>query len=140
MERQMSAQQFNDDESFSGTQRDLVHVANGNSAKKTLHEWTGGKGSPTEIFLNAAVDSDVEIGWDLRKADADAITIIVGHEQISLEFFDLESVERLRDVADDALKHMAAARQEGARAMAEGRRKWETGHGSPAPKAAEEPR
>lgn len=72
------------------------------------YQWTGSDGTPMEVFLNVAVDSDVEIGWHLRNPDADAITIIVGHEQLSLEFFDVRSLALLRDVADDAIERLRA--------------------------------
>jgi hypothetical protein len=112
---------------------------NGNSVKKTQYEWVEGKGSPSEIFLNAAVDSDVEIGWFLRKPDADAITIVVGRGQVHLEFFDLESLRRMCDVANDALTRLAVARDERARVMAEDRLQWATGHAASGSVAGEEP-
>ena len=63
-----------------------------------------------EIFLNVTVDSEVKIGWRLPQPDADSIVIIFGgHHEVSLEFFDLESLELLRDVADDAAARLRAA-------------------------------
>lgn len=85
------------------------------SANRERYEWVEGNGTPMELFLNAAVDSDVEIGWRLRKADADAITIIIGHLQLSLEFFDVASLELLRNVTDDAVQRLQTALQERAR-------------------------
>lgn len=91
------------------------------SVSRDRYEWVEGNGTPMEVFLNAAVDSDVEIGWQLRKQDADAITIVIGHLQLSLEFFDVASLELLRNVADDAVLHLQTALQERTRIKAEDR-------------------
>lgn len=89
-----------------------------------------------EVFLNAAVDSDTEIGWHLRRQDADAITIIIGHQQLSLEFFDVQSLELLRAVANDAVTRLRAALRERGRALAEERRRWKAGEAAGALDAA----
>ncbi len=60
------------------------------------------------LFANAGVDADVLIGWYLRAPDDDVISIMFGNEQISLDFHDVESLELLRDVADQAASRLRA--------------------------------
>jgi hypothetical protein len=73
-------------------------------------EWTGRlEGTPMGVFLSAAVDRDVVIGWHRPGPHASSIVIMIGGEQLSLEFFDEQSLQRLRDVADHAIPQLRAA-------------------------------
>jgi hypothetical protein len=48
------------------------------------------------LFANAAVDAEVEIGLHSpRTPDDEAVSIFFGKERITLEFYDVESLERL---------------------------------------------
>jgi hypothetical protein len=53
------------------------------------------------LYTNGGVDAGVRIGWH-PAPDGDIISIMFGNEQIALDFHDVESLERLRDVADQA--------------------------------------
>jgi hypothetical protein len=73
-------------------------------------EWTGDvKSAPMEVFLTAAVDREVVIGWHRPGPNSSSIVIMIGGEQLTLEFFDEESLRRLRDVAEHAIPRLRAA-------------------------------
>lgn len=62
-----------------------------------------------DVFANAVVDSGVEITLHKpRTPDDETISILIGPEQITLEFFDVESLERLRDVANEGAARLRA--------------------------------
>jgi hypothetical protein len=75
----------------------------------TLREWgtTTGAGRMF-VYLNGGVTADVSIVWHQRTPQDEAISIIVGDEQICLDFYDVHSLERLRDVADQATHRLRA--------------------------------
>lgn len=80
-------------------------------------EWTTYvKSAPMEVFLSATVDSDVVIGWHRPGPDASSIVIMIGGEQLTLEFFDEDSLRRLMDVADQAIPRLRAMLAEGSSA------------------------
>jgi hypothetical protein len=54
------------------------------------------------------VDAEVQIGLHWRAADDEAVSILFGKEQLRLEFYDVESLERLREVADQAARQLRA--------------------------------
>lgn len=61
------------------------------------------------VFTTAGVDADVEIAlYSPRTPDDDTVRIFLGAEQITLEFYDVESMERLRDVADEGARRLRA--------------------------------
>jgi hypothetical protein len=88
-------------------------------------KWPGNfEGSPMEVFLTAAVDSEMAIGWHLPDQNASSITIMFGRERLSLEFFDEESLRRLRNVADDAIPRLREVLEETKQCNAEFLRTW----------------
>ena len=72
------------------------------------------------VFTNGGVDAEVEIVWHLPAPDDDVISILFGDEQITLDFHDVESLERLRDVAGQAALRLRAVIE--AKARVDGRR------------------
>jgi hypothetical protein len=58
------------------------------------------------VYTNAGVTADVRIVWHLRAPDDEAISILFGEEQVSVDFYDLESLERLRDVAEEGAQRL----------------------------------
>lgn len=61
------------------------------------------------VFANAGVDADVEIAlYSSRTPDDETVTIFFGAERITLQFYDVESMERLRDVADEGARRLRA--------------------------------
>jgi hypothetical protein len=58
--------------------------------------------SDVALFANAAVDAEVEITLPSSRApDDEIVTIFFGDERVGLQFYDVESLERLREVADE---------------------------------------
>ncbi|WP_291413029.1 hypothetical protein [Actinophytocola sp.] len=55
-----------------------------------------------------------------RAPDDDAVSILFGKERVTLEFYDVESLERLRDLADEGARRLGAAIEANARASATG--------------------
>lgn len=63
------------------------------------------------LFANAAVDTDVDITLHSPKRAADeSVAIVFGRERITLEFYDVASLERLRDLAHEGARRLEAAR------------------------------
>ena len=71
--------------------------------------WNGQAGRPMALYVNGGMDVEVQIGWHMRAPDDTAVSILFGEEQITLEFFDVESLERLRDVAEEGAQRLRAA-------------------------------
>jgi hypothetical protein len=61
-----------------------------------------------DLFTNGGVDAGIQIAWHLRAPRDEFISIIFGDEQITLDFHDVESLERLRDIADQAALRLRA--------------------------------
>lgn len=54
------------------------------------------------LFANATVDAETHITLHLPKvASGETMYILFGKENLTLEFYDVESLERLRDVASE---------------------------------------
>ena len=61
------------------------------------------------LFANAAVDAEVEIALHSSKVtDDEAVSILFGNERVTLDFYDVESLERLRDLADEGARRLRA--------------------------------
>jgi hypothetical protein len=61
------------------------------------------------LFANAAVDADVAMELHSpSRPDDEAVLILFGKERITLEFYDVESLERLRDLADEGARRLRA--------------------------------
>ncbi|MGH3866894.1 MAG: hypothetical protein ACRDQ4_12285 [Pseudonocardiaceae bacterium] len=68
------------------------------------------------LFANAAVDAEVEIGLHSpRTPDDEAVSIFFGQERITLEFYDVESLERLRDLAHEGARRLRTVIEANAR-------------------------
>jgi len=67
-------------------------------------------------YANGGVDAEVQIVWYQREPDNEVISILFGDEQVTLDFFDAESLERLRDVADEGARRLRAVFEANARA------------------------
>ena len=61
------------------------------------------------LFANAAVDADVAMELHSpARSDDEAVLILFGKERITLEFYDVESLERLRDLAHEGARRLRA--------------------------------
>jgi hypothetical protein len=61
------------------------------------------------LFANATVDGSVTIAlYAAHLADSGYVSILLGRERITLHFFDAESLERLRDIADEGVRRLRA--------------------------------
>ncbi|MGH3752677.1 MAG: hypothetical protein ACRDRP_08275 [Pseudonocardiaceae bacterium] len=61
------------------------------------------------VLVSAGVDADVEIAlYSPRRPEDDTVTIFFGAEQVTLQFYDVGSLERLRDVADEGARRLRA--------------------------------
>ena len=79
--------------------------------------WDGAVGGrQMDLYTNGLVDAEVQIVWHLRETDDEFVSILFGKEQVTLEFFDVESLERLRDVADEGARRLRAVFEANARA------------------------
>ena len=56
------------------------------------------------FYSSGGVDAEVAITLLHREPTADCVSILFGNERLTLEFFDVESLERLRDVADEGAR------------------------------------
>lgn len=61
------------------------------------------------VFASLGVDADVELRLYMRRPDDDTVSILMGHERVRLEFFDVESLRRIRDLADEGIRRLQAA-------------------------------
>ena len=61
------------------------------------------------VFANAGVSADTSITLHMRRSDDDAVSILFGEERITLEFYDVESLERLRDLASEGIRRLRAS-------------------------------
>jgi hypothetical protein len=58
-------------------------------------------------FTSAGVHADVAIALQSpRTPDGETISIMFGKEQITLEFYDVQSLERLRDLAHEGARQL----------------------------------
>lgn len=76
------------------------------------------------LFANGGVDADVEIAVYSASPDDEVISIMFGKEHVTLEFYEVESLERLRDLAAEGARRLrmvieANARPRGADREAE---------------------
>jgi hypothetical protein len=60
------------------------------------------------MFATAAIDSRVKMVLHRNPRDHENISIMFGNENVTLDFFDPESLERLRDLADEAARQLRA--------------------------------
>lgn len=73
------------------------------------------------LFANATVDAGVPIALHTsRFTDSDYVSILFGDECVTLDFFDVASLERLRDIADEGARRLRAMAEASARECATG--------------------
>lgn len=78
---------------------------------------SGGPGrEDMSLFVNAGVHADVAISLYMRTPDDLAVALLFGKERLTLEFYDVESLERLRDLADEAARRLRTAFEQDAHA------------------------
>jgi hypothetical protein len=70
---------------------------------------TGGSDEDVPVFVSASVDELVPMVLYQRSPDDSLVAIMFGKERITLEFYDVESLERLRDLADEGVRRLRAA-------------------------------
>ena len=59
------------------------------------------------VFANAGVNAQVEMTlYPPRTHDDETVSILFGSERITLEFYDVESLERLRDLAQEGARQL----------------------------------
>ena len=73
---------------------------------------------PMVLFANAGVDAEVTIALHSRAPDDEAVVILFGNEQVTLEFYDVASLERLRDIAAEGARRLRAVIEANVRAGA----------------------
>ncbi|MPZ83396.1 MAG: hypothetical protein GEV28_24585 [Actinophytocola sp.] len=70
----------------------------------------GGPGREDMIMVaSAGVHADVAITLHMRTPDDLYVSLLFGSERFTLEFYDVESLERLRDLADEGARRLRAA-------------------------------
>lgn len=80
---------------------------------------TGPARGDMTLFANAAVDAEVEISLHTGKLpEVEIVSILFGEERITLDFYDVASLERLRDLADEGARRLRAALEANARTNA----------------------
>jgi hypothetical protein len=68
-----------------------------------------GEQGDTPLFVNAGVHEGVAVTLCMRTPDVPGVTLMFGDERLTLEFLDVESLERLRDLADEGARRLRAA-------------------------------
>jgi hypothetical protein len=58
------------------------------------------------MFASAAVTADVPITLHMRTPEDEYVSILFGEERFTLEFYDAESLERLRDLAAEGARRL----------------------------------
>ena len=66
------------------------------------------------LFASAGVDAEVEIAVRSGALGGEAVSILFGEEQVTLEFYDVASLERLRDVAAEGARRLRTVIEAGA--------------------------
>jgi hypothetical protein len=61
------------------------------------------------MYTSAAVTDNVPMALYMRRPDDLTVSIQFGEERITLDFYDVESLERLRDLADEGARRLRAA-------------------------------
>jgi hypothetical protein len=61
------------------------------------------------LFANAGVHADVAISLYMRTPDDPYVAFVFGTERFTLEFSDVESLERVRDLAEEGAHRLRAA-------------------------------
>jgi hypothetical protein len=72
----------------------------------------------TMFVAEGAVDAGVKIALYSTAPDDETISILFGEEQVTLVFFDVESLERLRDLAAEAAWRLRTVIEANAQARA----------------------
>jgi hypothetical protein len=61
------------------------------------------------LYANAAVSDDVPMTLHMRAPDDQAVSILFDDERFTLDFYDVGSLERLRDLAAEGARRLHAA-------------------------------
>lgn len=73
------------------------------------------EGEDADVFANLGVHAEMRMALHMRAPDDDSVSILFGHERFRLEFFDVESLERLRNLADEGMRRLRGSGTTGAR-------------------------
>jgi hypothetical protein len=65
--------------------------------------------SELPLFASAGVNADVPITLNMQDPTDELVSILFGEERITLEFYDVESLEHLRDLADEGARRLRTA-------------------------------
>jgi hypothetical protein len=61
------------------------------------------------VYTSAGVTHNVPMALYMRRPDDLTVSIQFDEERITLDFYDVESLERLRDLADEGARRLRAA-------------------------------
>ncbi|MBP2320361.1 hypothetical protein JOF56_000746 [Kibdelosporangium banguiense] len=61
------------------------------------------------LYTSGGVTDEVAMSLHMRKPNDQAVSILFGNERITLDFYDVQSLERLRDLADEGARRLHAA-------------------------------
>ncbi len=61
------------------------------------------------LYVNAGVYDDVSMTLHMRAPDDEVVSILFGKERITLECYDVESLERLRDLTEEEARRLREA-------------------------------
>ncbi|MFC4854920.1 hypothetical protein [Actinophytocola glycyrrhizae] len=61
------------------------------------------------VYTNAGVNANVALTLYMRSPDDLGVTLMFGTERLALEFFDVASLEQLRDLADEGAQLLRTA-------------------------------
>jgi len=73
---------------------------------RNLFRMTLATNGDLSMFASAAVNEDVPITLYMHTPDDEYVSILFGEERFTLEFYDAESLERLRDLADEGARRL----------------------------------
>jgi hypothetical protein len=61
------------------------------------------------LYTDAGVDASVAMMLHMRTPHDESVSILFGSDRLTLEFYDVESLERLRDLADEGARLLRVA-------------------------------
>lgn len=84
-------------------------ASSGSPGSRSVTVVSGPGCGDTPVFGNLGVDSEVRMMLSMRRPDDDSVSIVFGHERFRLEFFDVDSLERIRQLAVEGVRLLRAA-------------------------------
>lgn len=71
----------------------------------------GPEGGDLIVFANAGIHAGTEQALWMRERDDDYVSITLGQERLTLDFYDVESAERLRELLAEAARLLGSKRR-----------------------------